>query len=258
MHQRRQRKAPRPWLSVRDISRKADVPDDVAAHVVEVMTKSKFGHLDRYQDFVSREILASMRRADTTDRSVAVSIATRYKSSPPGLAKQLTAASPAEFKRSVSSSTNGVAYEQTGLTKEQVASGVLAAATYIAEKAPYANWEALESRIASVMKKRCGGYCLEHFSARQVAADCCRLVGFVKDLARGQRPKLCPLGPGARKGCYFAERAKRFLNPRYKPKQVQKKCVSRRQTGYCEYMKLVRRLNFRTAFLRALYTPRKE
>jgi hypothetical protein len=105
------------------------------------------------------------------------------------------------------------------------------------------------------MKKTCGGHCLETFSARQSAADCCRLSGFVDNLARGQRPKLCTLGPGARKGFYFAERAKKFKNRRYRPRKIPKRCEFLDQTGYCEYMKLVRRLNCRAAFERARYQP---
>ena len=179
----------------------------------------------------------------------------RYKSSPRGFAKQLVHPPPAKFQRLVSAGKNGVAYEQTGLTRVQVSHGVLDAAELVVAKAPYATWEALETEIAAVMKKTCGGNCLETFSARQAAADCCRLSGFVGNLARGQRPKLCTLGPGARKGFYFAERAKRFLNRRYKPQKTPKCCTFLTQTGYCEYMKLVRRLNFCAAFERARYQP---
>ena len=89
------------------------------------------------------------------------------------------------------------------------------------------------------MKAKCGGDNLENFSARQAAADCCRLPGFVGNLARGMTPKLCTLGPGARKGFYFAERAKRFRQPRCKILKMPKRCEFRRQTGFCEYMKLV-------------------
>ena len=119
----------------------------------------------------------------------AISIAVRYKSSPRGLAKQLVSPAPDEFRRLVKVGKNGVAYEQTGLTKLQVSRGVLAAAKLVVDKAPHATWEDLEAAIARNMKKTCGGNCLETFSARQSAADCCRLTGFVHNLARGRKPK---------------------------------------------------------------------
>ena len=48
------------------------------------MRDTKFGHPDRYQDRVSRELLTAMRMADSTERAAAISLAARYKSSPAG------------------------------------------------------------------------------------------------------------------------------------------------------------------------------
>ena len=74
LHERRLASAPRPWLSPKDLPADADIPADVVQHVIEVMTGSKFGHPDRYEDRVSKEILSSMRRASTIERSVATLI----------------------------------------------------------------------------------------------------------------------------------------------------------------------------------------
>ena len=119
MHRRRLAGAQRPWLKVSDIPVSAAIPIETAEHVIEVMTESKFGHPDRFQDNVSKEVLSCMRRADTTEEAVAISIAVRYKSSGRGLARQLLSTDKVKFKRLVEKVKNGIAYEQTGLTKKK-------------------------------------------------------------------------------------------------------------------------------------------
>ena len=69
LHQRRMAAAPRPWLKATSPDMK--IPADMVPSVVEVLTESKFGHPDRFQDRVSQEILTSMRKAITLERSVA-------------------------------------------------------------------------------------------------------------------------------------------------------------------------------------------
>jgi hypothetical protein len=53
LHQRRVAGARKPWLKVADIPNDAEIPPDVAMRVIEVSTRTKFGHPDRYQDRVS-------------------------------------------------------------------------------------------------------------------------------------------------------------------------------------------------------------
>jgi hypothetical protein len=91
--------------------------------------------------------------------------------------------------------------------------GVLTAASAIADAAPYPNWENLEKKAATEIKNKCSGATMEWFSARQTAADLRRIVGFVGDLGTGQRPKMCRLGTGARKGFYLAERSLQAAQP---------------------------------------------
>ena len=255
MHKRRLAKAARPWLRVTDVPQDAGVPEAEAALIVSIMRDTKFGHPDRYQDACSKEILSAMRSSCCKARSVAVSLAVRYKSSPRDLASKLVKATKTVFEQLVCQETNGTAYEQTGNTKEDVSRGVLNVAEKIADNAPYADWEALEGQIAKEMKVKCNGNSMETFSARQSAADLCRLKGFVNGLGVGSTPKRCKLGPGAKKGWYFAERAEQLHGPKHIPAKIPQHCEFRRQTGYCEYMKLVKRFNFKKSRERAKYVP---
>lgn len=195
----------------------------------------------------------AMRSAVACVRVVAISLAVRYKSSPRGLAAKLALCGQRAFEGLVNDYRNGVAYEQTGNSKEDISIGIFRVAEVVVDRSPYTSWESLENVIAIEMKRHCNGNAVEWFSARQVAADLCRLPGFVKGLGAGQRPKMCWLGPGARKGWYFAERAKKLLNTKYQPVKIPQRCEFRRQTGYCEYMKLVKRLNFYRLLRRVRY-----
>eukprot|EP00973_Karenia_brevis_P025265 3484866-Karenia_brevis.AAC.1 len=60
--------------------------------------------------------------------AVATSLAVRYKSSPRGLAAKLASATSFAFTALVRDEPNGVAYEQTGSSKADVANGVMDAA----------------------------------------------------------------------------------------------------------------------------------
>jgi len=125
MHQRRQGGAAKPWLTVRDMPDNAGVPSAEAKLAINIMRTTKFSHPDRYQDRVSMEILDAMRRTDSINRAIAISLAVRYKSSPRCLSAALVSATSAAFKTLVRESANGVAYEQTGNTKVDLASGSL-------------------------------------------------------------------------------------------------------------------------------------
>ena len=85
---------------------------------------TKLGHPYRHMDRVSIEIQSAMRRVCIT-RAVAISLAVRYKSSPRGFACKLATATDAEFRRLVRKESNGVAYRQTGCTKEGLSVGIL-------------------------------------------------------------------------------------------------------------------------------------
>lgn len=60
---------------------------------------------------------------------------------------------------------------------------------------------------------------------------------------------------GAKRGWYFAERAKKLRNHKYKVLRCPARCSFRTQTVLCEYGKLVKRLNFPSVQRRHLYSP---
>eukprot|EP00969_Alexandrium_andersonii_P137808 6094490-Alexandrium_andersonii.AAC.1 len=215
---------------------------DVAV-VVKLINATRFGHPDRYKDRCSCEILKAMKKCTPT-RAVAISIATRYKSSPKGFAGKLVGTTPAEFKRLAREGVNGTAYIQSGITAEKLSNGVLAVAGKIAEEAPYDSWGHAEDRVKQLVLEVCGGTGPCHFAARQVAADLCRLKHFCGDLGVRLKPRECPLGPGAKKGWFFAEKAKVFSDPAYVPAPCPRTVGFQEQTCLCEYFKLVKRVNF--------------
>ena len=53
LHQRRLAKHARPWLRLSDVPSTCGIPGDEAARVITIMTETKFGHPDRYQDIVN-------------------------------------------------------------------------------------------------------------------------------------------------------------------------------------------------------------
>ena len=245
IHEKRLAKATQPFLREEKLPphiRDAGYSD--LREVLQLMNTTTFGHPDRFMDRVSREILYVMRTALTDEWAVAVSAALRFKSSPHGLAEKLAAATPSAFRKLVAQSKNGTAYEQTGISKEDVSTGVLEAAKAVAAKAPYSDWEALEDAVATEMMAACEAPVLERFSARQVAADLCRRKKFVGNLTTGVRPKTSRLGPGAQKGWFFAERAKKRLVKKHRIAKCPRRVEYQKQTILCEYSNLVKRMNF--------------
>ena len=225
-------------------------------HTLHLLNTTTFGHPDRYMDRVSKELLRAMGQMSSAMWAVAVSIAVRYKCSPRGLAQKLAAATSADFEKLVREEKNADnTYRQLGSSKGDLAKGVLASARTIAAAAPYRDWEKLEDSVALAVKKHCAATTLEHFCARQVAADLCRRAGFVRNLAAGARPKTSRLGPGAQKGWYFAELAKRKAARNHKLSRAPERVAYRQQTVLCEYSKLVKRFNFPLLAKRHLYIP---
>ena len=138
--------------------------------------------------------------------------------------------------------------DRYGCSKKDLSKGLLAAASAIADKKHYHSWEELEKVIATEIKKKCNGSATEWFSARQAAAD----LWFHWF---GQKPKMCRLGIGARKGFYLAERANKLHARKHRRAKIPVRTYMREQTGYCEYMKLVKRVNFPNCAKRAAYKP---
>ena len=82
---------------------------------------------------------------------------------------------------------------------------------------------------------------MQHFSARQIAADLFKVKGVVRGLRLDRRPVTSRLGCDAISGHYMVERADGVpahlvTGPKELPYQE--------QTETCEYGKLVRRLSF--------------
>ena len=75
-------------------------------------------------------------------------------------------------------------YRQTGLSDRALCRGTTPAAKARAASCPYPDWTSLEDEVARQMRKHCRGHGLEHFSARQSAADLSQLPGW-KRLALG-------------------------------------------------------------------------
>ena len=226
--------------------------------VVHVMGSTKFCQLDRYKDHVSVEILSVLKRRTLSLVSKClVAVLTRFRQSPrrlaPNLGKMLSGGGEVCLEDVVSVSKQhkrGVCYRQTGITDKRLHGRVLKAVHRIAAKGQYPSWERLEHDVATKMKACCNGTKVEHFSARQVAPDLCVVPGLVEGLSPEGRPVACKLGVGAVAGSYHAARAGGGRGRRV---QYCKKIPFRKQTGLCEYHKLVSRLNFSHVRKRAKY-----
>ena len=67
-----------------------------------------------------------------------------------------------------------------------LATGFQKAAEKIAAEKSFSTWEKCEDSIAETIQQEGGGDTQEVFAARQVAADLCRVQGFIKNLAAGK------------------------------------------------------------------------
>jgi hypothetical protein len=240
-----------PFLSMRDVP--ADMRSKYAqkdlAEVVSTMASTKFCGLDRYKDFVSIEITKALRKLNGhLEFQVLLSLLVRFRQNPrgmaPAVAKKLLSPQGGTGTAAVEVSLKfkrAVCYRQTGITDVDLYCGVAQAARNIAGQVFYSDWEKLEARIACKMKRYCKGTKKESFSARQVAADLCQVPGFVGSLSSAGYPDSSKLGVGAIAGYYLNERA-RGLRPRQI--KIPKRVRYLRQSGLCEYHKLVSRMNF--------------
>lgn len=263
MHKNRRDLRPGPYLLLGDLPvRMLDKYDNkTLLEVIDIMTTTKFCNLNRYQDYVSEELTRVMKcRKLDIEHKIFVSIMVRFKQSPRGLATALlkdflqdpsmnsknVIKTAKQFKRSV-------CYRQTGITNTRLYAGITASVCRVAAAPSHVNWEELETVITRATKTECRGSKQEHFSSRQVAADLCKIPGFVGGLAADSLPVDSVPGPGAKCGYHHAERAKgvstsRIVLPRRLPYL--------RQSGMCEYHKLVARWNFPHLRKRALYKPK--
>ena len=94
LHARREKGATRPWLKMSDVPLKQQSCSKGLAEVIAVMNGTRMGHLDRYEDRVSREVLTAIGRKRSLSERVAVAAGVRFLQSPRGLASKLAAASP--------------------------------------------------------------------------------------------------------------------------------------------------------------------
>ena len=254
LHRGREQGLPRPWL------RKGMLPAhwgrmqsrdlDVA---ILLMNKTRFCHPDRYEDRVSKEILAAMNDVKHDPvHAVAISLAVRHKQSKRGLADALarTTVDNVGIVAKTVKRARGV-YRQTGITDEQLTEGVVSAARKLVKRAPFADFGALELEVGSFMQRECSGAKFEAFAARQTAADLCRMDGMVRNVSEDGRPLTSPLGPGAKAGWFHGERALRGKRCKV---QFPKRLDYLEQTARCEYSKLVCRVNFPRLAANALYS----
>ena len=220
------------------------------------MRSTKFCALDRYRDFVSKEIIVAFTKCRNLQEKVLVAVLVRFRQCPRGMAGEI--ASACETSDDTNSQAIAVSrefrrsrcYRQTGITDKFLHKGVMAAVSRITQRQHYENWEALETVIAKAMKHFCQGTKMESFVSRQVAADLCRVPGFVGGLTKHRRPVTSKLGVGAKAGFYLAERAK-GIQPRKIRLPVRVSYL--KQTGLCEYHKLARRYNFHHLRLKNVY-----
>ena len=236
LHQGRESKRKQPWLRTSSLTSLSYIPN--INDIVQVMCGTRFGHPDRYEDAVSREITCAMRRCTTKSWRTAIAIAVRYSQSPRGLAAALAKASTAAaFMKQLSCFKRSKVYRQTGITTANLRS-VFKVSSDICHHATFRCFDDLEGYIASQMTYHCTGCKDEHFSARQAALDICGMKFLCQGLNSRKRPHVVRMGPGSKVGFYHSCKAARMKV------RMPKKISLTRQTALCEYSKLVKRLNF--------------
>jgi len=108
----------RPYLALplpSNLQKRMHVPKEELSQILEIMNTTKFGHLYRRRDRVSKEISVAMRRQPQV-RAVAISLAVRYSQSPRGLAASLAQQDKeSKFVDCVVAASRGRAYRQTGV-----------------------------------------------------------------------------------------------------------------------------------------------
>ena len=247
---RKGQRRPGPYLCLLDVPAvMTDKYDN--SHLVEVVTtmaSTKFCNLDRYKDFISEGMLQAFRMVSKhVETKVFIALLVRFRQCLRGmataLAKTINSSVEDGYSHALAVSRRfkrARCYRQTGITETRLHKCVAAAAMRIAGRGYYSSWESLEASIAVAMKTCCQGTKLEHFASRQVAADLCKVPGFVGGLTKLCRPATSTLGVGAVGGFFHAERAKGVHRGHFRfPKRV----PHLKQTGLCEYHKLVSRVN---------------
>ncbi|CAK0886817.1 unnamed protein product, partial [Prorocentrum cordatum] len=231
LHKAREQRKARPFL------RLGSLPSWITAapgieDALRVMNGARFGHPDRFRDRVSKEIRSAAVHLRDPSLQAAVCIGARYRQSPRMLAHRLAAAGRGGcFAAALTKTTRGFrTYRQTGLSDRALCRSTVPAAEACATSRPYPDRESLEDEVARQMRKHCRGCGLEHFSARQAAADLSQLPGWAGHC-------LAAAAVGTRHG------------------QMPATLPHQEQTEKCEYGKLVCRLNFAAAASAARYTP---
>jgi len=143
-------------------------------------------------------------------------------------------------------------YRQTGVSDRNLKRNLLYAAAAVSKKRSYDDWGLLEKEMAKQVAKYCGGS-IQDFAARQAAADMTQVPNWVKDMGPGVLPETSPTGPGAEAG-YWHEKASQGSADQRVPAVM----PYLEQTCYCEYSKLVCRINFPECAEIAKYRPTKE
>lgn len=251
LHKAREQHKSKPFLRLGCLPSWITVAPDIDK-VMRIMNGTRFGHPDRFKDRVSKEIRSAVVHLGEPSAQAAVCIGVRYRQSPRMLAHCLAAAGRGgSFAAALHKTKRGFrTYRQTGLSDRALCRGTMPAAKACAASRPYPDWASLEDEVARQMRKHCRGHGLEHFSARQAAADLSQLPGWVTGQGPGVRPSESRVGPGAQAGHYLAEAA---IGTRHG--QMPATLPYQEQTEKCEYGKLVCRLNFVAAAAAGRYTP---
>ena len=248
LHEGRESKRKQPWLRASSLTSLSSIPNNID-DIVQVMCGTRFGHPDRYEDAVSREICCAMRRSTAKSWRIAIAIGVRYSQSPRGLAAALAKTSTAAaFMKQLSCFKRSKVYRQTGIPTANLRSLFLVSSE-ICRHATFRCFDDLEDYIASRMTYHCKGCKDEHFSARQAALDICGMKSLCQGLNAKRRPRLVRMGPGAKVGFYHSCKTER------KKVRMPKKISLARQTALCEYSKLVKRINFPKLQRLHRYTP---
>ena len=202
LHEGREYERKRPWLRASNLPSSASSIYNIA-DIVDTMCNTRFCHLDRFKDAVSKEITYAMRQATSKHWRIAISLGVRYAESPRGLATALAKTATAkDFKEKILSCTRSRVYRQSGIPTANL-SGLLAVSSELLRHKTFKNFDCLEDYIASRMTRHCHGSKNENFSARQVALDICAMKSMCHGLDSRKRPHVVRLGPGAKAGFYL-------------------------------------------------------
>ena len=138
-------------------------------------------------------------------------------------------------------------YRQTGTSDRDLKRGLWQPEEAFARKHPSQSWMQLEDVIAHKVKRHCAGRSLEHFAARQAAADLTQVPSWVAGCGPGTLPDTSRAGPGAQAGHWHSQK--------HGSCTLGKTLPYKEQTEKCEYSKLVCRINFPKCAAGAVYKP---